>query len=86
MSFLVEPKIRPPLDGSFRPAVLANRVFREAVKATGRGVPLKIGLERSDGSVSIYETELFPPDHKCAADNLFYAERLTKALLWQQGG
>jgi hypothetical protein len=81
MSFLVAPQVMPPLNGIFRPAVLANGVFRETVKATGRGVPLKIGLERSDGSVSTYETELFPPDHRCAADNLFYAKRAAQLAI-----
>jgi predicted NBD/HSP70 family sugar kinase len=83
---LVEPKFRPPLDPAFRPAVLANRAFREAVKASGGGEPLVFGLERPDGSVSRFETEVFPAGHPRVGENLRYAERIFKFLLWQRGG
>jgi len=83
---LVDPGIAPPLDASFRPAVLANRAFREEVAAAGGGVPLLLGLERPDGSVSCFETRVFPEDHPRSETNLIYAERLVKFLLWQRGG
>jgi predicted NBD/HSP70 family sugar kinase len=82
---LIPPAIQPPLDPDFRPAVLANRAFRQAAEAAG-GVPLVITLERTHGSVSRYETIVFPEDHPRAEENLFYAERLLKFLLWQRGG
>ena len=41
---LVQPKFVPPLEPEFRPAVLANRAFRNQVKASGVGVPLVLGL------------------------------------------
>ena len=83
---LVKPKLIPPLDEDFRPAVLANRAFQDAVKASGAGVPLVIGLERADGALSRFETTVWPDDHPQAAANLTYAERLVKFLLWQRGG
>jgi predicted NBD/HSP70 family sugar kinase len=83
---LPAPAITPPLDPGFRPAVLANRAFREEVKASGGGVKLVLGLERSDGSVSRFETRVFADDHPRAAANLPYTERIVKFLLWQRGG
>ncbi len=83
---LVKPKLVPPLDNEFRPAVLANRAFQDAVKASGAGVPLVFGLERADGALSRFETTVWPDDHPQAAANLTYAERLVKFLLWQRGG
>ena len=82
---LKKPSFVPPLDEAFRPAVLANRAFLEAVKASGKGVPLVLGLERGDGSVSRFETMVFPEGHAEMAANQFYAERLLKFLLWQRG-
>ena len=81
---LVKPAFVPPLDPDFRPAVLANRNFREAV--AGIGVPLVIGLERSDGEIGRFETMVFPEGHPRAGEDLYYVERIVKFLLWQRGG
>ena len=81
---LPTPKLLPPLDPHFRPAVLANHAFLSEAQALG--VPLVVGLERSEGEFSRYETWVFPADHPRAAENLVYAERLVKFLLWQRGG
>jgi predicted NBD/HSP70 family sugar kinase len=83
---MTEPRFLPPLDPSFRPAVTANRAFRADVQTSGQGVPLVIVLERDNGSISRYETITFAEDHPRAGENLFYAERLVKFLLWQHGG
>ncbi len=83
---LVKPRFTPPLDEEFRPAVLANRAFQQAVQASGAGVPLILGLERAEGFVSRFETTVFPEEHSAAAANLPYVERLVKFLLWQRGG
>ena len=83
---LVKPKFLPPLDENFRPAVLANRAFQTDLAASGDGVPLAFGLERPDGSVSRFETAVFPEDRPQASANLMYAERICKFLLWQRGG
>jgi predicted NBD/HSP70 family sugar kinase len=76
----------PPLHKRFAPAALANRAFREMVRKSRRGVPLVIGLERGDGSISAYGTECFDEGASSSALNLPYAERLVKFLLWQRGG
>jgi predicted NBD/HSP70 family sugar kinase len=83
---LVEPRIPPPLDPDFRPAVLANRRFRREVEEAGGGVPLVISLERAEGAISRFETRVFPEGHPHARANLPYAERIFKFLLWQWGG
>jgi predicted NBD/HSP70 family sugar kinase len=83
---LIAPRHVPPLEPAFRPAVLANRAFREEVAASGAGVPLVIGLERPDGSLTRYETVAFPDGHPRADANRMYAERLVKFLLWARGG
>ncbi len=83
---LISPPTPPPLDPNFRPAVLANRAFSQAVKASGAGVPLVIGLERGNNKLSRFETQVFPEGHPQAEANLPYVERLIKFLLWQRGG
>ena len=83
---LIEPGLVPPLDQDFRPAVLANRRFLDEVADSEEGVPLLIGLERSDGYLSHFESQVFPDQHPRAAANLQYVERVVKFLLWQKGG
>ncbi len=83
---LVPPRLIPPLDPDFRPAALANRAFLKEVADSGVGVSLVLGLERANGEVSRFETQVFPADHPRAAANLMYVERLVKFLLWQRGG
>ena len=72
-----------PLDPGFQPAVLANRRYVAAAKASGAVVPLVLGLERENGLISRYETVV-----RAAADaeTLQYVERLVKFLLWAWGG
>lgn len=83
---LIEPRFVPPLDAEFRPAVLANREFQRQVTGSQAGVPLVLGLERADGSVSRFETQVLSDDHPQSAANLMYTERLVNFLLWQRGG
>jgi predicted NBD/HSP70 family sugar kinase len=83
---LVEPSFMPPLDDGFRPAVLANRAFQNEVADSGEAMPLVLGLERADGSVSRHATQILPPDHPRSDANLAFVERLVKFLLWQRGG
>ncbi len=83
---LVAPQICPPLDPQFRPAVLANHAFVDGVQASGKGVPLVIGLERENGLISVFETQAYASGSAMAPANLPYVERLVKTLLWQRGG
>jgi predicted NBD/HSP70 family sugar kinase len=82
---LVRPRFVPPLDEGFLPAVLTHQAFRQEVAEAGGGVPLVLGLERADGSLSRFETRLLPDGHPSARTNLMIAERLLKFLLWQRG-
>src|SRR5690625_6301898 len=75
---LVAPAIQPPLDDGFRPAVLANKAFREAVEASGQSVPVHLALVRSPDSVSRFSTSVFAPDHPEAGQNFQFVERLLK--------
>jgi len=74
---LIAPRFVPPLDPDFRPAVLANHAFQAEVAASGVGVPLALGLERAGGTLSRFETTVFPDGHPRAGANLQY---------WQRGG
>lgn len=80
------PKFRPPLDHGFVSASLWNRAFQSKVEETGRRQNLAIALERSDGSVSVFRTTVFPHEGEFIAPNEIYVERLVKFLLWQRGG
>jgi len=83
---LIAPRIIPPLDPAFRPAVLANRAFTAAVEHTGKAAPVQLALERGDGAVSRFDTAVLPADHPAGAGNFLYLERLLKFLLWSRGG
>lgn len=85
MMTLPTPRFVPPLQPDFRPAALANRAFRAAAREAG-GPVVAICLERTGGTISRYETPIFPAGHERAAENRFYLERVTKFLLWQRGG
>jgi predicted NBD/HSP70 family sugar kinase len=83
---VVAPRIAPVLDSAFRPAVLANRAFRAALKASREAQPLRIALEQADGSVFHYVTQIFREDAAEAVGNFVCVERLVKFLLWAWGG
>src|SRR5579871_1454157 len=55
----VTPAVVAPLDPGFLPAALFTRKYRALVQAKG-GVPLRLGLERGDGSISTYSTTVLP--------------------------
>jgi len=80
---VIRPAIPAPLDPKFQPAVLSNRGYERQVRASGRGVPLVLGLERENGLLSRHECLIDP-----AADavTLRHVERLVKFLLWARGG
>jgi len=83
---LAPARIKPVLHPKFAPAVLADRAFLKLVKESGKAVPFVIGLERGEGSISVYRTQVLDESHPAVALNLRYAERTLKMLLWQRGG
>src|SRR5687767_14852373 len=83
--FPAEPAVRPPLDPEFAPASLINRRFRDLARLEG-SVSLRIAVERADGVVSTFDTEVFRSSSPYAPANLSYVERIVKFLLWQRGG
>ncbi len=80
----VNPKVTTPLDPRFCPAALVLRNYRAAVKKSGGGIPLVIGLERENNLLSRFEMDVFPG--KNLNDTLLLVERLVKFLLWSHGG
>jgi predicted NBD/HSP70 family sugar kinase len=80
---LAEPSLPAPLDPSFRPVALGNRRYLTEARRSGKGRPLAFALERNDGLVSAFRTEVSGEDDPAT---LAYAERLVKTLLWQKGG
>ena len=83
---LARPTIVPPLDPDFRPGALVNRRYRPAVASATTTVPLALALERNDGHVSVFKTEIVPAGSGHDAATRLYVERLVKFLLWQIGG
>lgn len=81
----INPAIIAPLDPGFLPASLFTRTYRELVSATG-GLPLRLAVERGDGSISTFCTSVVPPSAGHLAATLLYVERIVKFLLWQCGG
>ncbi len=81
---LIPPRVSPPMDEDFRPAVLARRAFQLSVGAEGER--LVIGLERNNGEFSRIELNVFPEKHPTSPENLEFVERTVKFLLWQRGG
>jgi predicted NBD/HSP70 family sugar kinase len=76
----------PPLDPGFLPASLWNRAYRERCAADSGAHPLAIALERTDGTVSRFETRVLPHWGENIPLNTKYIERLLKTLLWVRGG
>ncbi len=72
-----------PLDPGFLPAVVFNKVYLQEAQASGKAVPLVLGLEREEGYLSRYTT-VVKSDNE--ADTLLYVERIVKFLLWARGG
>jgi predicted NBD/HSP70 family sugar kinase len=82
----VRPKVVPPLHPEIVPAALWNKAYRSTAARDTRSVPLVVGLERTDGSVSRFETLVFPSGHAYFEAGIRHAERLVKSLLWMWGG
>src|SRR6185312_13562012 len=64
---------------------LFNREYLRLGKASSV-VPVRLALERADGSVSRFDTSVVPPEAGHLEATLLYIERIVKFLLWQRGG
>jgi predicted NBD/HSP70 family sugar kinase len=78
-----QPNIACPLDPAFQPAVLFNHNYLGTVEASGKGVPLALGLERENGLMSRFDMMVRPERDE---ETLRYVERIVKFLLWSRGG
>jgi predicted NBD/HSP70 family sugar kinase len=83
---LIKPRTIPPLDDSFRPAVLWNHAFLDGVRNSKKSVPLSIAIKKEDDSISVHKTQIFSDESRFASSNYFYVEQLVKTLLWIHGG
>ena len=82
----IRPAITPPLDPGFVPAELWNRAYRARCEGDPGTHPLAIALERTDGTISRFDTRVLPHTGDNVALNRKYVERLVKFLLWARGG
>lgn len=84
--FLVASRVIPSLDPHFRPAWWALREHARAVAASGRGIPIFLGIEQPGGAMFVYETAIFPDDDPRVSASRAFCERLAKTMLWLIGG
>jgi predicted NBD/HSP70 family sugar kinase len=84
--FLVAPRVAPPLDRHFRPAVLARRALARAVRASADGVVGAVAIEQPGAAVCTADLFLFRQGHPAAAASRVICERVVKSLLWSAGG
>ncbi len=84
-TFNQHPKHHLVLDPDYLPIVLAFRAFEHAVKEEASPIKVGIALERSQGQIATYETQIFSSE-KYQHENILYIERLVKTLLWLKGG
>ena len=82
----VQPAVIPPLDPGFVPAVLWNRAYRARCGTEPGAHAIAIALERTDGTVSRFDTLVLPHTGANIPLNHKYVERLVKFLLWARGG
>lgn len=82
----VKPAFVPKLDPGFIPAALWNKAYHKRVDATGKGLPVRISISRTEGSTWTYDTKILPNTKENEDATWLYCERLIKFLLWAWGG
>jgi len=83
---LIKSRMIPPLDDNFCPAVLWNHSFLNVIRNSKRSVPLSVGINKEDGSISVYNTHIFSDETEFVSANYLYVEQFVKTLLWIHGG
>ena len=73
-------KNAPVLDTDFAPLYAFNQAFLKTATK-----PFALGIERSNGQITVYETKIHGTPDKIDSDR-YYVNRLLKALLWEVGG
>jgi predicted NBD/HSP70 family sugar kinase len=80
------PPVAPPCDPGFRPVVFAYRDMLDRAARFGE-LPVKIGVEREDGLVSVFESRIPDPvKDPRREETRQVVERIVKFLLWSRGG
>ena len=82
----VKPAFKPLLDPDFIPASLWNKAYLQLVDSVDGSQPIRIAVERPDGTAWTYDTKILPETHDGADLTWRYCERLVKFLLWAWGG
>ncbi|HEK84924.1 MAG: ROK family protein [Candidatus Saccharicenans sp.] len=79
----IKPHLVPVLDPDFYPLGLFFSWYQNQVKEPGEKI--RIGLERENQLISIWEGQVLPASESNWPLTLIYVERLVKFLLWQKG-
>ena len=82
----VKPSFKPQLDPDFIPASLWNRAYLQLVDSVDGNLPVRISVERPDGTSWIHDTRILPEENDYTDLTWHYCERLVKFLLWAWGG
>eukprot|EP01052_Picozoa_sp_SAG31_P026138 SAG31_NODE_2347_length_5900_cov_11.937425_1_plen_203_part_00 len=76
----------PEIDPGFVSAKLWNQMYVKTAEGTPGSAPLAIGLQRPDGTASVFRCPMvLPPDQMFHLTEI-YVERIVKFLLWARGG
>lgn len=81
----VAPRHRSSIDPGLVPAALWTRAYLSRCAATTGSSELTIALRRTDGTASLFRTQVLAPGADDAATYL-HVERTVKFLLWSRGG
>ena len=80
------PKHVPEIDPGFVSAKLWNQEYIKKAQATPSSAPLAIGLQRPDGTASVFRCPMVLPADVDFHLTETYVERIVKFLLWGRGG
>jgi hypothetical protein len=75
---LERPTIIPPLDPEFRPVSWGQQRYAAVVEQAADRVPVTMALERHEGMVSVFRTEILPLGGSHDAATARYLERQVK--------
>jgi len=81
----VTPRHRSSIDPGLVPAALWTRAYLRRCASTVGSTELTIALRRTDGTASLFRTQVLPRGIDDAATYL-HVERTVKFLLWSRGG